>query len=339
MNRILQILISFFFALFLWNCAKTGTIEGGPRDKKPPVVIKSKPLNGALNFTGDKVEITFDEYIKPEAISEEMVISPPQKERIETTMRGKTLVIDIQDSLWENTTYTLSFGQSIMDLNEGNVLKNYEFIFSTGNYLDSLAVSGTVLQAIDLQPLKEDVHILLYSSLSDSAPYLEVADYVAKATPEGAFLINNIRPATYRLFALQDQNRNLKYDVPEEQIGFLDSLIVLSPDLFEYIGPPDTAEQYISPADTSLFAFGDSADFSMEDSLLLAAGDSLTLFDLARYSVMVDVVEPQGVIKRFVVQYAVGNLVMCNDLQAVFLVDQGISDPVIKGIHHNMLFE
>ena len=158
MNRIFHILFFIFFSLYLWNCAKTGTIEGGPRDTTPPVVVKSKPLNGALNFTGTKVEITFDEYINDREISEELYISPPFKERIETTMRGKTLIIYLEDSLYENTTYTLRFGQSIKDLNEGNILENYEFIFSTGGYIDSLGVSGMVLQAEDLEPLEEKVN-------------------------------------------------------------------------------------------------------------------------------------------------------------------------------------
>ena len=289
MKRILHILVSIFFLIYLWNCAKTGSPAGGPRDKTPPVAVKSKPLNGSLNFKGRQVEITFDEYIKPEGMSEEMVISPPLEERIETRMKGKTLVIDMQEALRENATYTLSFGESIKDLNEGNVLNNYEFIFSTGNYLDSLAVIGTVLQAYDLKPLEEDVHILLYTHLNDSAPYLEIPDYVCKANEKGAFLINNIRPATYRLFVLQDQNRNLKYDVPEEQIGFLDTLIILSEGIFESIDkgsiePPDTAF-----SDSGLFSIRDSAVFSMEDTLLVPSGDSITLYDLARYSVMVDV--------------------------------------------------
>ncbi len=274
--------------LYLWNCAKTGSIEGGPRDTTPPVVLKTKPLKGVLNYTGKSVEITFDEYIRTDEISEELYISPPFKERIETTMKGKTLVVRLEDTLYENTTYTLRFGQSIKDLNEGNVLNNYEFIFSTGSFIDSLAVSGMVIQAIDLEPVEEKVSILLYSNLSDSAPYLEVPEYMTVATPEGAFLVNNIRPATYRIFALQDQNRNLKYDVPEEQIGFLDSLIVLSPDLFEFIDTSTLAEPGAFLPDSSLFTLGDSVDFSMDDSLLLAADDSLTLFDLARYSVMVD---------------------------------------------------
>ena len=275
MKRLLHIIFSFFFLAYLWNCAKVGSIDGGPRDRIPPVVVKSDPLDRSLNFSGDQIEITFDEYIKPESISEELVISPPFKDRIETRMRGKTLIIKMEDTLKENTTYTLSFGDAIRDLNEGNVLPDYEFVFSTGNYMDSLAVTGTILQAIDLEPVEEDLHISLYSNLSDSAPYLEVPDYVGKATEKGAFLINNIHPGKYRLFALQDQNRNLKYDVPGEQIGFLDTLIVLSPDMFEFLKPESPPE--LLP------------DSVLADTSHLIPDDSLSIYDLARYSVMVDV--------------------------------------------------
>jgi hypothetical protein len=280
LKRLLHIMFSFFFLAYLWNCAKVGNIDGGPRDTTPPVVVKSNPLNRSLNFSGNQIEITFDEYIKPASISEKLVISPPFKEMIVTRMRGKTLIIEMEDTLKESTTYTLSFGDAIEDLNEGNVLPNYEFVFSTGNYMDSLAVTGTVLQAIDLEPVEEQLHISLYSNLNDSAPYLEVPEYVGKATEEGAFLINNIHPGKYRLFALQDQNRNLKYDVPGEQIGFLDTLIVLSADMFEFLEPESPVESLTESV---------LADSVLADTSLLIPDDSLSLHDLARYSVMVDV--------------------------------------------------
>ncbi len=305
MKRFFHILISFFLLFFIADCAKIGAPAGGPRDKTPPKIEKSKPLNKTINYKGRKIEITFDEFINTQAISQELIVSPPLEERPEIRLRGKTLVVEWQEDLHDSTTYTFSFGESIKDLNEGNVLSNFEFVFSTGGYLDSLAVMGTVLQAFDLKPHKEKIFLMLHSNLNDSAPLLEVPKYVGKSDAKGNFLINNLSPDTYRLFALQDLNRNYKYDVPEEFIGFLDSAIYLYPSLFQtFLEPhPDSLvlefcdSTDLSVMDTLLVivgdttgrAPGDSIALSMQDSALVEGGDSLTLADLAPWSVFVDV--------------------------------------------------
>ncbi len=282
MQRIIHILISIFLFAGLWDCAKTGNPSGGPKDITPPVVVRSRPLNGSVNFTGSQIEITFNEYIRPENFSRQIVVSPPLREGVETRMRGKTLVIDLQEDLLENTTYTLGFGQSVKDLNEGNVLENFTFVFSTGNYLDSLAVTGTVLGAFDLKPLEEAVYVMLYASLEDSVPYTEIPDYLGKTDENGAFLINHASPGTYRVFALQDQNLSLKYDGPEEQIGFLDTSIVLS----------------------AAYSMKDSLLLQTNDTLLLPTKDSLPFKGLARYAMRVDLLafrednEPQYLINN-----------------------------------------
>ena len=199
----------------LASCAKIGSPAGGPRDKTPPRLEKSKPLNRAVHFDGKQIEITFDEYIKTDAIAQEMVVSPPFQERPDIRLRGMTLIIEWEEELRDSTTYTFRLGQSLKDLNEGNILRNFEFVFSTGDHLDSLGIIGTVLQAFNHKPLEDPVFMMLYENLSDSAPLLEIPDYVGKSDTKGNFLINNLRPATYRIFALQDQNRNYKYDVPD----------------------------------------------------------------------------------------------------------------------------
>lgn len=319
MKRIFHILIPFFLLLFLADCAKIGSPSGGPRDEIPPRVLKSKPLNRTVNYKGKKFEITFDEFIQPTEISQELIVSPPMEEKPEVRMRGKTLIIEWEEELRDSTTYTFSFGESIKDLNEGNVLANFEFVFSTGGHLDSLGVLGTVLRAFNLEPHEENIYLMLYSSLADSAPLLEIPDYVGKADAKGNFLINNVRAAEYRLFALQDLNRNYKYDVPEEYIGFLDSTIHLFPELFlalqdlpdtltdsipkdHYPWPdsllksmPDSVRKEIQDSireemrDSLILALGDTAGFSMGDSVLLEGEDSLTLADLAPWSIFVDV--------------------------------------------------
>ena len=287
--------------IILAQCAKIGSPSGGPRDIAPPVILKSKPLNRSTQFTGNQIELTFDEFINAQGMSQELVISPPMVESPEIRMRGKTLVIGFEEDLRENTTYTLSFGETIKDLNEGNILRNFEFVFSTGEKLDSLGVLGMATEAFTLQfPESEDpFFVMLYENLSDSAPMLEIPDYIGKITPQGAFLINNVRPGTYRLFALQDLNRSLKYDVPEEMIGFLDTTLLLDPDMFEYILPDTALLEDTLVVDTLLsdtllvdslgLGLQDSLDLGMEDTVIVEVSDSVMLAELGKYSVYVDV--------------------------------------------------
>jgi hypothetical protein len=291
LNRLFHILPSFLVLIILAQCAKIGSPSGGPRDIAPPVILKSKPLNKSTQFTGKQIELTFDEYINAQGMSQELVISPPMEESPEIRMRGKTLVIEFMEDLRENTTYTLNFGETIKDLNEGNILRNFEFVFATGEHLDSLGVLGMAVDAYNLEfPESEDpFFVMLYENLSDSAPLLEIPDYVGKITPQGAFLINNVRPGTYRLFALRDLNRNFKYDVPEEMIGFADTALLLDPRMFEYRLPdtipgPDSLQQ-----DSLDIDLPDSLGLDMEDTLIVEVSDSVMLAELGKYSVYVDI--------------------------------------------------
>ena len=290
MNRNFYIPLSFLALFFLAECAKIGSPSGGPRDIAPPVLLKSKPLNRSTDFSGQQVELTFDEFINPQGMSQELVVSPPLEQSPEVRMRGKTLIIEFLESLRENTTYTLSFGETIKDLNEGNILRNFEFVFSTGDKIDSLGVLGMATQAFDLAfPESEDPFFaMLYSNLSDSAPLLEIPDYVGKITTQGAFLINNVRPGTYRLFALQDMNRSYMYDIPEEMIGFLDTTLVLDPGMFVFQEPDTLPEADTVLVDSLVAELPDSADLAMADTLIEQVSDSVMLAELGKYSVYVD---------------------------------------------------
>jgi hypothetical protein len=277
--------------LILAQCAKIGAPSGGPRDIAPPIILKSKPLNKSTIFTGNQIELTFNEFINYQGISQELVVSPPMEKNPEIRMRGKTLIIEFLDELRENTTYTLSFGESIKDLNEGNILRNAEFVFSTGEKLDSLGVLGMAVQAFNLQfPETEDpIFVMLYENLSDSAPLLEIPDYVGKITAQGAFLINNVRPGTYRLFALQDMNRSFKYDVPEEMIGFIDTTLLLDPGMFEYSQPDTIPEPDSVLTDSLEIDLQDSLNLDMKDTVVVEVSDSLMLAELGKYSVYIDI--------------------------------------------------
>ncbi len=215
------------------GCAKVGSPSGGPKDETPPKVIESLPVNKSTNVNTEKIEITFDEFITLKNLNEELVISPPLKSRPYTRIRNKTLIIDLNEKLKENITYTLNFGNAIADNNEGNLLPDYEFVFSTGDKLDSLSVTGKAINAFNQKAEKEKIYIMLYDNLNDSAPYNDLPTYITKAGPQGRYAINNIKADTFRLFALKDLNNNLKFDLVNEMIAFSDSLIIISPDLVQ----------------------------------------------------------------------------------------------------------
>lgn len=205
---------------------------GGPKDVTPPKVLESEPANYALNYKKEQVSITFDEFIQLKNINEQLIISPPLKEKPYARMKGKTLLVDLNNELRDSTTYTLYFGNSITDLNEGNVLKNYEFVFSTGNHIDSMSVTGKLVDAFDLKPPKDPVYVMLYENLNDSAPLLEIPSYIGKTDKDGNFAINNVKTDTFRIFALADGNSDLKYDLPSEAVAFIDSSFYLYPGNF-----------------------------------------------------------------------------------------------------------
>jgi len=218
--------------LLLEGCAKIGYPEGGLKDVDPPVVVESVPGNYSLHFDGKKIEIEFDEFIQLKSINQELVVSPPLKERPVVRLRNKTLVIELDSALRANTTYTFNFGQAISDYNEGNMIENFEFVFSTGDYIDSLAVAGGLYFAFNKKMPEEPILVLLYDNLNDSAPYLEIPTYVGKSNKKGLFRANNLKEDTFRIFALKDANSNFLYDIPEEEIAFLDSFLILDPKLF-----------------------------------------------------------------------------------------------------------
>ena len=162
-HRLLYIPILLLFLLSFVDCAKKGTPSGGQRDSIPPVIVKSNPENYSINFSGKEIRISFDEYIRLKDLQKELIISPPLKNlpTITPLSASKTLKIKILDTLNENTTYSFNFGNSIVDNNEGNPFKYFKYVFSTGSYIDSLKLSGTVRDAELISP-KIPTSILLY---------------------------------------------------------------------------------------------------------------------------------------------------------------------------------
>lgn len=216
--------------LFIASCANRGQgPQGGPRDTIPPKVLKELPINGMLAFKGKTIEVTFDEYIQLDDIQNNVLISPPQQNAPEVKAIGKTLSVIFQEDLQDSTTYTINFGAAICDYNEKVPLEGYVFAFSTGDHVDSLAISGTVYDAATLSP-KPAVLVGIHRNMADSALSALPFARVTRTDSEGNFVIHNIQPGSYRLYALNDISRDFIYQ-PGEGLAFYDSVITPSFDI------------------------------------------------------------------------------------------------------------
>lgn len=224
--KLLVILLVILSGVVLFSCANPVAPIGGPIDEQPPQVVRSIPDNYSTNFQGGRIRIYFDEYVELKDINSKLLISPPLENTPEVRLRGRSLIMEIDEELRPNTTYNFYFGDAIVDITEGNPMLNFQFIVSTGDFVDSLSVKGQVLHAYTLAPMEEQTYVMLYDEHYDSIPYKEKPVYVSKTNTEGDFLIHNMRGGKFKIFALQDLNANFLYDLPEERIAFLDSLIV-----------------------------------------------------------------------------------------------------------------
>lgn len=212
-------------ALFITACAQIVTPTGGPRDVKPPQVMKSIPQNNSTQFlTGAQIKITFDEYMEITNASEKVMISPPLKSAPTYKVSGKTLIIAFNDTLKPNATYSLFFDNCIRDITENNPIPSLEYNFSTGSAIDSGVVSGTVIDAFTLKPEKQ-VYVLLYPQDIDTLPMTQKPYYLTKTNDLGVFAFTHIHDGKYKLFALNDKNANLLFDQFTERIGFFPSMV------------------------------------------------------------------------------------------------------------------
>ena len=235
--------ISLFYLIFYTSCANIGSPSGGPKDSIPPVVVKTIPGLRGTNYKGNDVRITFDEYINMDGIAEKLVVSPPMKKKPAIKMKGKTLIIEFQQELQKESTYSLDFKDAVADNNEKNPIEDLRFSFSTGQKFDSLKVVGYVKNAINQEPVEKAL-VLLYHQKEYTAFIDSVPDYIGTTNKEGLFMIDNVSPGSYRLYALTDADNSLTYNSNAEQIAFADSLIVPSA---KYVARNDTV---IKGADT-----------------------------------------------------------------------------------------
>ncbi len=229
MRGLVKIILLLFIVFIIYECAHPVMPSGGPKDVSPPVVLETEPENGRAHFNSDKFTLTFDEFIQLDDINQKVLISPPMKKLPEFKLRGKSLQVKFGEDLKPNTTYSVYFADAITDLNEKNPLLNYTYIFSTGDKVDSMSISGTVVMAFDLKPA-EDVFVMLYKNGNDtipldSMPFRVQPFYLSKTDANGHFILNGLADVPYLIFALKDLNANYIYDQPGEDIAFLDSLV------------------------------------------------------------------------------------------------------------------
>ena len=219
-------IVAIVTALIVYACASRGMIEGGERDVTPPKITAEVPVSGTTNFAMKHIDIYFDEFIQLKDINNQFVISPPMKRKPKTSLRGKYVRVEFQDTLKPGTTYSLDFGQSIADNNEGNLFGYYRYVFSTGSQLDSMELAGQVLDAETQLPVLGAM-VLFYANHADSAAILELPSYVAMTDSSGHFRVTNMRDSVYRVLALFTETKSLQY-VPRmegQKVGFVDTLV------------------------------------------------------------------------------------------------------------------
>ncbi|MBT8280883.1 MAG: Ig-like domain-containing protein, partial [Muriicola sp.] len=236
LKRFLSGVFVLFIALALFQCARRGSPSGGPRDTTPPVLLRAEPENLSTQFSSNKIRLYFDEYIKLEDVQNQLIVSPPFKNPLEISPQGgasKYVEIVIKDTLQENTTYTMNFGESIVDNNEGNPYPYLTYVFSTGDYIDSLSLLGVVQDAFNKET-DEFISVMLYeidTSYTDSVIEKRPPNYLTNTLDSTTiFRLQNLKAGSYRLIAIKDEAKNNIYDPVVDKIGFIEDTITLPTD-------------------------------------------------------------------------------------------------------------
>ncbi|HEY8928378.1 MAG TPA: Ig-like domain-containing protein, partial [Mucilaginibacter sp.] len=221
---------AFCVILLNFGCANRQLPQGGPRDHDPPKLLKATPANMTRHFKDKVIQLDFDEYFRLTNTYAEISMSPTPAKLPEYKVKGKSLVITLKDTLEKNTTYVINFGKAIADVNENNVLKNFTYVFSTGEHIDSLSVSGQVINSLT-QQREKDVTVMLFTLKQDSLLFGKKKPTVFATTDSaGHFSLNNLHPDDYRIYALKETAPNKIYDNDAELIGFSSKVIHLEKD-------------------------------------------------------------------------------------------------------------
>jgi hypothetical protein len=201
------------------GCAQVGMPTGGPRDTLAPVLSRSVPVARDVNFKGNKIVLTFDEYVEVQDVQTNVLVSPVQKNNPDIRSLLRTVTVKLRDTLRPNTTYSINFGNSIKDVNEGNVFKNYTYIFSTGNQIDSQSLSGRVVMA-ETGQVDTTLNVLLYRDANDSSVLKTRPDYMARVNADGSFKFEYLPAASFNIYALKDGDGGKFYNSKAEAFAF-----------------------------------------------------------------------------------------------------------------------
>lgn len=228
MRKSAHLYIYIYIIALLSSCAQVVPLTGGDKDQQPPKLTEAIPANQTLNFTGNKIVLKFDEYVQLRDLFNQLIITPQLTEQPEINAKGKSIEIQFKENLKKETTYKLYFGNAIADITEGNMLSNFEYVFSTGANIDTLKLSGKAIDAFTLKELK-DITIGLYQNTEDSIILKSKPDYISKTKADGTYIISNVKAGTYKAIAIADNNKNYLYDLGE-LIGFTDANVQLDTD-------------------------------------------------------------------------------------------------------------
>lgn len=276
-SKIIRFLLLIVILVNLINCAKRGTPSGGEKDITPPVVTATSPDPFTTNFELQKIKITFDEYIKLNDLQKQLIVSPPLKNLPEIKPQGtaaKSLEIELKDTLLENTTYVLNFGQSIIDNNESNPYSFYKYVFSTGNYIDSLTLDGYVVDAVENKP-DPFISVMLYeidSTFTDSIIYQKPPIYITNTLDSATtFQLTNLKEGKYMLIGMKDVANNYLFNQKTDKIAFISDIVKIPTDsvykltLFKEIDNFRAAQPSLIAENRIIFGYeGDYKDIEID---------------------------------------------------------------------------
>ena len=272
------------------GCAQIGAPTGGARDSLAPVLIKAIPVEQKLNFNSNKISLNFNEYIEVQEIQNNLLVSPLPRTNPQVTFNLKTVTVRLKDSLLPNTTYSIQFGNAIKDVNEGNVLKNFSYVFSTGNIIDSLTLRGNVLLA-ENGKVDSTIAVALYRNISDTAVQKTRPDFLTRLKGDGSFEFKNLPTGNFNIYAIKDADGNKYYSIKTELFAFVDSSIRIGAStpvisLFAYAEEKPSENKLIRVLKPALekqlkFTSNLSGEQDLLDTLKISFNNPLKLIDTA----------------------------------------------------------
>jgi len=252
LRHIITLLHCYIVTFFITSCAVISSPTGGERDTAPPKILAENPVNKTINFKAKEIDIAFDEFIQLQN-PQNIIITPDINPKPVFTSNRKSLNIKFKTALDTNTTYSIFFGNELKDYNEGNPTENYTYVFSTGDYIDSISVKGNIQNYSDKLP--QNTFVILYKDLNDSLFTTKRPNYISRVQSDGSFQLNNLKQGQYQMFVLSDNNNNYYYDLPTELIGFLDQPIQIDSNINNIVLPlflPDEPNLRIVEKDKSV---------------------------------------------------------------------------------------